>query len=713
MREGVDAMGGDEQSREESGLTRRELVAGAAGMAIAAGVAGVSMAWPRPFGTQASDSALTSEGAGDGVAASAGEDAGGDPRPRGYVFAPTDGEPGRELGQGIRGMWGVVRTYSTGVPMVDRVVVEYDGDVDPALADSNPASAFSFTDGDQVRDVVEVAVSAAPDAARGDASQAGRYVTAWLRPEENPDPSDGQAWRSTTSGGVAVTFEGERSVFRLDFASVDVEQLVDVVGADGSTLRPAGALPGLRRQDLVWSQHAGFSVDEVFSGQTGDVHYSWRAPLAFDESATSGYALMVALPGYNGLLLSDDDRTRGVNAFCDLAVVTFAQADPQTFVLAPQVRSWDEASAQQVIELVEAFLVAHPQVDATRVHGAGYSGGGETMSRVVAERPELFASYLHGSSQWDGSFETVAQAGTAVYVLMAQSDEYYGSERAEQAAQGLRDAYAAAGADDATIDSRVVLDLRSDAFCNSYGAYYYHGGAQCAYQDPALLSWLLRKARGADGAYDLPDDPTQAGDGQASGDPAADGSATAASGRILVAYFSRAGENNYGTDTHVMLDVGYTQTVAGYISDFLGCDSFKIQEADPYPVSYSDTVARNVQEQRADARPAIANLADLPDISGYDTILVGSPIWNVRPPMIMRTFLESYDFAGKTVAPFVTYDMSGLGQTVSDYVEELPDSMVVSGDLAVYEKDAQTEDGRAQARDWLVSLGLLDPGADA
>ena len=66
-----------------------------------------------------------------------------------------------------------------------------------------------------------------------------------------------------------------------------------------------------------------------------------------------------------------------------------------------------------------------------------------------------------------------------------------------------------------------------------------------------------------------------------------------------------------------------------------------------------------MREQDEDARPAIVN--PLPSIDAYDTILLASPIWNLRAPMIMTTFTERYDFAGKTVHPVTTYAMSGLG----------------------------------------------------
>ena len=100
----------------------------------------------------------------------------------------------------------------------------------------------------------------------------------------------------------------------------------------------------------------------------------------------------------------------------------------------------------------------------------------------------------------------------------------------------------------------------------------------------------------------------------------------------------------------------------------LDCDVHRIEAADPYPADYDETVERNVREQDADARPAIAD--PLRSIDAYDTILLASPIWNIRAPMIMTTFAERYDFAGKTVHPVTTYAMSGLGSTPEDYERE-------------------------------------------
>jgi flavodoxin len=177
--------------------------------------------------------------------------------------------------------------------------------------------------------------------------------------------------------------------------------------------------------------------------------------------------------------------------------------------------------------------------------------------------------------------------------------------------------------------------------------------------------------------------------------------ATPARGKVLLAYFSRAGENYfYGGRTQ--LAVGNTEVAAGIIAPLIGCDVYRIEAAEPYSDDYEETVARNVQEQRADARPAIAN--PLGGIDGYDTVLLGSPIWNVRPPQIMATFAERFDFAGKTVFPFVTYAVSGLGGAARDYAAWCPGATIGEG-LAVRGEEVS---GSGEAvEDWLRRIGLL------
>ena len=170
--------------------------------------------------------------------------------------------------------------------------------------------------------------------------------------------------------------------------------------------------------------------------------------------------------------------------------------------------------------------------------------------------------------------------------------------------------------------------------------------------------------------------------------------------KVLLAYFSRAGENYYYGD-RTNLDIGNTEVIAGLISSAIAVDVYRIKAEVPYPDNYDETVARNVAEQNSEARPDIAG--ELPSTEGYDTVL-GSGIWNVQPPMIMRTFVESVDLGGTTIFPFVTYAVSGLGSTIDDYTRLCPQSTIGEG-LAVRGEEAK--DAQTQVDTWLRAIGLL------
>lgn len=171
--------------------------------------------------------------------------------------------------------------------------------------------------------------------------------------------------------------------------------------------------------------------------------------------------------------------------------------------------------------------------------------------------------------------------------------------------------------------------------------------------------------------------------------------------RSLLIFFSRAGEN-YWEGGRRDIDVGNTRRLADMIAERVDCDVYEILAADPYPTAYDPTVARNQLEQDEDARPGI--LGELPDTSSYDTVLLGSPVWNTRAPMIMRTFLDATDsLAGKTVHPFLTYAV-GEGSVFRDYSSFCPEAVVTAG-LAVRGEDVGAA---APAVDrWLQEKSLL------
>ncbi|WP_024476664.1 flavodoxin [Arthrobacter sp. CAL618] len=171
--------------------------------------------------------------------------------------------------------------------------------------------------------------------------------------------------------------------------------------------------------------------------------------------------------------------------------------------------------------------------------------------------------------------------------------------------------------------------------------------------------------------------------------------------KVLLAYFSRAGEN-YWNGGRRILETGNTEVLAAMLSTQLGCDVYQIEAADPYSKRYDPTVARNVREQDSDARPQIANA--LPNLEGYDTVLIGSPIWNVQPPMIMATFIEAVDVAGKTLLPFVTYAVSGLGST-QDFYRALDSGADLGDGLAVRGEEVTNADNDIDQ--WLRATGLV------
>lgn len=181
--------------------------------------------------------------------------------------------------------------------------------------------------------------------------------------------------------------------------------------------------------------------------------------------------------------------------------------------------------------------------------------------------------------------------------------------------------------------------------------------------------------------------------------PAPEGPAMPTS--TLLVYFSRPGENYWNGD-RIDLEVGNTEVLATMIAERTGCDVYRVVESDPYSASYDETVARNVREQESDARPGIAEA--LPDVRGYRTVILASPIWNVRPPMIMSTFTEAVPLAGTTLLPVTTHAMSGLGRAPQVYAALAPDAAVGVG-LAV--RGEEVAGAGADVDAWLREVGLV------
>ena len=136
----------------------------------------------------------------------------------------------------------------------------------------------------------------------------------------------------------------------------------------------------------------------------------------------------------------------------------------------------------------------------------------------------------------------------------------------------------------------------------------------------------------------------------------------------LVAYFSASGT---------------TKTAAERLAKAAGADLFEIKPTIPYTsadLNWMDKESRSsVEMNDPDSRPEIAET--MPNMADYDTVFIGFPIWWYVAPHIIHTFLESYDFTGKTLVPFATSGGSGMGKTVDELRKLCPNADWKAGKL--------------------------------
>ena len=118
---------------------------------------------------------------------------------------------------------------------------------------------------------------------------------------------------------------------------------------------------------------------------------------------------------------------------------------------------------------------------------------------------------------------------------------------------------------------------------------------------------------------------------------------------------------------------------------------FEIQAAEPYPSEHSATERRARKEWEDNARPALAVTFPV-DMSAYDTIFIGYPNWFRTTPMIVRSFLEQFGFAGKTLVPFCTHGGNGLADSPRDIAQSCPQATLVEGFAVRGSRAAKAQD---------------------
>lgn len=151
--------------------------------------------------------------------------------------------------------------------------------------------------------------------------------------------------------------------------------------------------------------------------------------------------------------------------------------------------------------------------------------------------------------------------------------------------------------------------------------------------------------------------------------------------RVLVTYFSHSGN---------------TKRVAEKISNIVNGELFEIKTVNEYPVKYNLVVDQAKKELIAQSRPELIHR--IPNFNEYDVIVIGYPMWWYTCPMAIFTFLESYDFTGKTILPFCTHEGSALSTSVDD-IKKTVSNVIVREGLSIRGSSVSESDNAI--KEWL------------
>ena len=167
-------------------------------------------------------------------------------------------------------------------------------------------------------------------------------------------------------------------------------------------------------------------------------------------------------------------------------------------------------------------------------------------------------------------------------------------------------------------------------------------------------------------------------------------------GKALVVFFSHAGDN-YSVGN---IEVGNTKIVADYISEMTGADQFEIVTHKYDGMAYTPLI--NLAQEEANNGELPEYEGDV-DLSGYDTVFIGGPVWWGTYPQVMFTFFKKHadDLQGKTVIPFTTHEGSGLANCVEDVKAAFSGANVTKG-FSIYGHEVRT--GKAKVEKWLKGI---------
>lgn len=241
-----------------------------------------------------------------------------------------------------------------------------------------------------------------------------------------------------------------------------------------------------------------FQLNQVYESETeGTIHYNLYVPDHYDGSQF--YALHIALPGWEGLYFQGE----GEDLRWEYLPFESPNYVSDMIVVSAQLNDWGQTSARQAVALTE-HMMSEYNIDPDRVYITGYSGGGETLSRVMELKPELYTAVLFVSSQWDGDPEPLVKAKIPLYLFTAEHDSYYGSDPVREAYQRIHGLYVQTGMNEEDITNLLVIDIRSDMEMDQLrndnkeiiGTAYaddYHGAGMLVAFDKGVMQWIFRR----------------------------------------------------------------------------------------------------------------------------------------------------------------------------------------------------------------------------
>ena len=171
--------------------------------------------------------------------------------------------------------------------------------------------------------------------------------------------------------------------------------------------------------------------------------------------------------------------------------------------------------------------------------------------------------------------------------------------------------------------------------------------------------------------------------------------------KTLIAFFSRADENYFGGAMRYV-KIGNTEIIVNDMKELIEADTFKIEMKNPYSPVYMTCIDEAKKDLRAKARPELVSMPD--SIDEYNTVILAYPNYWGTMPMAVFTFLENFDFSGKTILPLCTNEGSGMGGSERDIKRTCPGAVVKSG-LPITGSSAANS-GEAVKR-WLSANGML------